>query len=91
MGFLTFLPHPTCQWGCPTPEPHLGQAHCGYFRLGGTEGATLVQVHEAAVTEAFSVVGALSSIYLWGQSSHQLSGGILALPRPQRSKKRSLR
>lgn len=37
----------------------LGQAHLVYSGLGGTEGSHDVQVHEAAVTEALRVVGAL--------------------------------
>lgn len=79
MGFLTFS----------IPEPHLGQAHHGFSAPGGTEFASMVQVHETAVTETLRVVGTWSSIHLWGQPlRHQLSsgggggrGGFLPRPR----------
>lgn len=74
--FLTF-PTPLARRGCPTPEPHLRQAHHAPSGFGGTEGATIVQVHEAAVTEAVRMVGAPSPVHLWGQPlSHPLSGGV---------------
>lgn len=85
VGFFN-LPHHTCQKGLPTPEPHLGQAHLVYSGLGGTEGSHDVQVHEAAVTEALRVVGALDpfpcgdnpglpALWLgWGQSSWHCQG-----------------
>lgn len=91
VGFFS-LPHHTCQKGLPTPEPHLGQAHLVYSGLGGTEGSLSVQVHEAAVTEALRVVGALDPIPLWGQPwvTSTLAGvgaEFLALPRLQGCRK----
>lgn len=55
--------------------PRLGQAHHGYSGLRGTEGTSMIQADEAAVTEALRVMEAPSLRRLWGQPlSHQLSG-----------------
>lgn len=93
----TFVASPTPQGrvSCTSPEHHLEQAQHGHSGPRGTEGTSTVQVHQAAVTGTLRVVGALSTIHLWGQLSPALWRhakeweGWGASSRPQGSRKRS--